>query len=301
MNNNEKNSLENDLEILNEAIKNKDELTLIQIFFRKNYEYLNTIKNEYNNNNINNDLIYSIKEILSPELKQITFLLFNSLIENICVALNNCFNSIGNDIENLIEIIITIPNFLMNNVCECYYKKFNEKLIENFDEENFVEKIFIEILKSKRNEKIYPNNNELNDVVKDLYEKFNEDKIIKIFSCKSYVEIVMICYLFEKKYNMKIVDFINEKINNNNNNNNYFEIFFVNLIEYIENPGKYFAKKIYKMKNRNLFRILIMRYETNMNDIKEEYKKLFGVDLEDEIKNKFNGNLGKALVYLINR
>ena len=33
MNNNEKNSLENDLEILNEAIKNKDELTLIQIFF----------------------------------------------------------------------------------------------------------------------------------------------------------------------------------------------------------------------------------------------------------------------------
>ena len=125
MNNNEKNSLENDLEILNEAIKNKDELTLIQIFFRKNYEYLNIIKNVYNNNNINNNLIYSIKEILSPELKQITFLLFNSLIENICVELNNCFNSIGNDIENLIEIIITIPNFLINNVCECYYKKFN--------------------------------------------------------------------------------------------------------------------------------------------------------------------------------
>jgi len=298
MNQNEKN---NDLEILKEAIKNKNELALIKIFFRNNYEYLNTIKNNYNNNDINNDLIYSIKEILSPELKQITLLLFNSLIENICIELNNCFNSIGNDIESLIEIIITIPNYLINNVCECYYKKFNEKLIENFDEENFVEKIFIEILKSKRNEKIYPNNNELNDVVKDLYEKFNEDKIIKIFSCKSYVEIVMICYLFEKKYNMKIVDFINEKINNNNNNNNYFEIFVVNLIEYIENPGKYFAKKIYKMKNRNLFRILVMRYETNMNDIKEEYKKLFGVDLEDEIKNKFNGNLGKALGYLIIR
>ena len=297
MNNNEKNSLENDLEILNEAIKNKDELTLIQIFFRKNYEYLNIIKNVYNNNNINNDLIYSIKEILSPELKQITFLLFNSLIENICVALNNCFNSIGNDIENLIEIIITIPNYLINNVCECYYKKFNEKLTENFNEENFIEKIFIEIFNSKRNEKIYPNNNELNNIIIDLYENFNENKIINIFCNKSYIEILMICYLFEKKYNKKIEEFVNEKIENNN----YFELFVLNLIDYITNPSNYFAKKIHKMKNRNIFRILIMRYEINMDDIKEEYKKLYKIELEDEIQNKFNGNLGKALIYLINR
>ena len=183
--NQKKNSLENDFEILDEAIKTKNETTLIEIFFRNNYNYLQNIKNYYNNNNINNDLIYSIKEILSPELKQISLLLFNSLIENICIELNSCFNSIGNDIENLIEIIITIPNYLINNVCECYYKKFNEKLTENFNEENFVEKIFIEIFNSKRNEKIYPNNNELNNIIIDLYENFNKNKIINIFCNKS--------------------------------------------------------------------------------------------------------------------
>jgi hypothetical protein len=296
--NQKKNSLENDFEILNEAIKTKNETTLIEIFFRNNYNYLQNIKNYYNNNNINNDLIYSIKEILSPELKQISLLLFNSLIENICIELNSCFNSIGNDIENLIEIIITIPNYLINNVCECYYKKFNEKLIENFNEENFIEKIFIEIFNSKRNEKIYPNNNELNNIIIDLYENFNENKIINIFCNKSYIEILMICYLFEKKYNKKIEEFVNEKIENNNN---YFELFVLNLIDYITNPSNYFAKKIHKMKNRNIFRILIMRYEINMNDIKEEYKKLYKIELEDEIQNKFNGNLGKALIYLINR
>ena len=296
--NQKKNSLENDFEILNEAIKTKNETTLIEIFFRNNYNYLQNIKNYYNNNNINNDLIYSIKEILSPELKQISLLLFNSLIENICIELNSCFNSIGNDIENLIEIIITIPNYLINNVCECYYKKFNEKLIENFNEENFIEKIFIEIFNSKRNEKIYPNNNELNNIINDLYENFNENKIINIFCNKSYIEILMICYLFEKKYNKKIEEFVNEKIENNNN---YFELFVLNLIDYITNPSNYFAKKIHKMKNRNIFRILIMRYEINMNDIKEEYKKLYKIELEDEIQNKFNGNLGKALIYLINR
>ena len=296
--NQKKNSLENDFEILNEAIKTKNETTLIEIFFRNNYNYLQNIKNYYNNNNINNDLIYSIKEILSPELKQISLLLFNSLIENICIELNSCFNSIGNDIENLIEIIITIPNYLINNVCECYYKKFNEKLIENFNEENFIEKIFIEIFNSKRNEKIYPNNNELNNIINDLYENFNENKIINIFCNKSYIEILMICYLFEKKYNKKIEEFVNEKIENNNN---YFEFFVLNLIDYITNPSNYFAKKIHKMKNRNIFRILIMRYEINMNDIKEEYKKLYKIELEDEIQNKFNGNLGKALIYLINR
>ena len=295
--NQKKNSLENDFEILNEAIKTKNETTLIEIFFRNNYNYLQNIKNYYNNNNINNDLIYSIKEILSPELKQISLLLFNSLIENICIELNSCFNSIGNDIENLIEIIITIPNYLINNVCECYYKKFNEKLIENFNEENFIEKIFIEIFNSKRNEKIYPNNNELNNIINDLYENFNENKIINIFCNKSYIEILMICYLFEKKYNKKIEEFVNEKIENNN----YFELFVLNLIDYITNPSNYFAKKIHKMKNRNIFRILIMRYEINMNDIKEEYKKLYKIELEDEIQNKFNGNLGKALIYLINR
>ena len=295
--NQKKNSLENDFEILDEAIKTKNETTLIEIFFRNNYNYLQNIKNYYNNNNINNDLIYSIKEILSPELKQISLLLFNSLIENICIELNSCFNSIGNDIENLIEIIITIPNYLINNVCEYYYKKFNEKLTENFNEENFVEKIFIEIFNSKRNEKIYPNNNELNNIIIDLYENFNENKIINIFCNKSYSEILMICYLFEKKYNKKIEEFVNEKIENNN----YFELFVLNLIDYITNPSNYFAKKIHKMKNRNIFRILIMRYEINMDDIKEEYKKLYKIELEDEIQNKFNGNLGKALIYLINR
>ncbi len=295
--NQKKNSLENDFEILDEAIKTKNETTLIEICFRNNYNYLQNIKNYYNNNNINNDLIYSIKEILSPELKQISLLLFNSLIENICIELNSCFNSIGNDIENLIEIIITIPNYLINNVCECYYKKFNEKLIENFNEENFVEKIFIEIFNSKRNEKIYPNNNELNNIIIDLYENFNENKVINIFCNKSYIEILMICYLFEKKYNKKIEEFVNEKIENNN----YFELFVLNLIDYITNPSNYFAKKIHKMKNRNIFRILIMRYEINMDDIKEEYKKLYKIELEDEIQNKFNGNLGKALIYLINR
>jgi hypothetical protein len=107
----------------------------------------------------------------------------------------------------------------------------------------------------------------------------------------------MICYLFEKKYNKKIEEFVNEKIENNN----YFELFVLNLIDYITNPSNYFAKKIHKMKNRNIFRILIMRYEINMDDIKEEYKKLYKIELEDEIQNKFNGNLGKALIYLINR
>ena len=79
------------------------------------------------------------------------------------------------------------------------------------------------------------------------------------------------------------------------------------IIYGIFNPAEYFAKRINQAvkglgtDDSSLIRIIISRYEIDMFKIRQYYKKLFGKDLINDIKDDTSGNYRKILVDLASR
>lgn len=69
-------------------------------------------------------------------------------------------------------------------------------------------------------------------------------------------------------------------------------------------PSEYFATRVHEAikgagtKDKLLMRILITRDEVDMPQIKECYKKLYGKDMVDAVKNDTTGEYKKLLVEL---
>ena len=70
-------------------------------------------------------------------------------------------------------------------------------------------------------------------------------------------------------------------------------------------PSEYFATRIKKAiegfgtDNTTLIRILVTRYELDMNIIKKFYKQLYQKDLIEDVKNDISGDYQKLIVELI--
>ena len=73
----------------------------------------------------------------------------------------------------------------------------------------------------------------------------------------------------------------------------------------IISPSEYFATRIKKTiegfgtDNKTLIRILITRYEVDMNTIKKYYKLFYQKDMVEDVKNDISGEYQKLMIELI--
>lgn len=245
-----------------------------------------------------------LEKKLSGSLKALILGLMKTPVEYDAEQLYLSMKGAGTNEALLDEIIVTRPASHISQVREIYPTLYKATLEEDIkgDTSGVYLNLLIALLQGNRGDNPYPNTKAMQKVVDELREKdpktgedknkLDKDNYVKCFSLRSFGELCTICRLYEKTYNTPLVKDIKKSFKGDD------EELFLIIMNYISDPGSFFAKLINKDEKDAIIRIMISRSEVDMDSIREAYKELYNKELVDDIKEKYKDEYQRALLIL---
>ena len=287
-----------ELENLHEALDDKEgESIIISILCSKSNSDLQKLKKDYENK-YNENLNEKLNKKLKSKLKDLIQALLQDPIEYDANEIFKAVDGLGTDDDALIEIISSRSQDHLKDVSKKYFetrKVTMENDIKN-DTSQAYGRLITQMSKGERSENPYPNINDIKKICSELKgeknKKLDKDIFVKYFSQCSNSELIMIYKIFEKENGKNLLDFINEKFGADSRN------LYKAIFSYLANPIKYFTERIHTWKDKIVIRNIVSQRD-NLKEIKEEYKKLYDKNLEDDIKEKTKDGFQKALLNLV--
>ena len=287
-----------DIESLNNALSSPEfESEIIEILCSKTPLELKEITLKFEEK-YNKSLRETLQKKLTGKLKELIDALLQDPIEYDANEVFKAIDGFGTDDDSLIELICTRSPDRLKDISK-KYSETRENTME-FDIKNDTSqaygKLITEMSKGERSENPYPNISKIKEICNELKgdksKKFDKEIYVKYFSQCSYCELAMIYKIFEKENHQNLLEFINEKFGADSRN------LYKTIFAYIANPNKYFAERIHTWKDPIVIRNIVSQRD-NLDDIKEEYKRIYEKDLADDIKEKTKDGYQKALLKII--
>jgi len=285
---------DDDVEKIKNSFNEKNYDPIIEILCKRKNEQIQKIKNQYKSlyGEVLNE---KIEENFKDDLKNLLLSLSNEPIENDVDELFKSMDGLGTDDDTLTEILSTTPPYKFKEISEKYENKYNRSLEKDVigDTSKAYQRLLVALIQGKRRENPYPNIKKIKEIVEELKvndgEKLDKDIFVKHFALSSPSEMVMILYYYEKQYKESLMKFIEDNFGSDSRN------LYKTLIDYNSNPAKYYAMRLHTWENKIIIRTFTKRREIDLEDIKKEYKKLYGKELIEDLKYNIKGDFEKAL------
>ena len=281
-------------ENIHNLITQKVKTKIVEIICKLSNEQRQLLKNSYISQ-YGQELDKELNSLLSGKVKDLISDLMMNPIDFAAKEINESMRGLGTNEESLSEMLSTRTNRQIGKIKEAYIKLYKNTLEDDIkgDTSGTYEKILIAFSQGMRSDNPYPNTQKMKEIVQKLKEdeegKINKDEYIRLFSTCSYGEICTIYRLYKKTYNKNLIDEIKKEFDKDTFTfMNYF-------LSYISDPGAFFAEKIHKFDDQSLRRILVLRNEIDMDDIRYSYKELYNTELVDDIESKFKDDYQLAL------
>jgi hypothetical protein len=286
-----------EVENLKNYIQNSDKTKIVEFICKLNKEQRMKLKETYVAS-YGTELIKDLEKVLSGNVEKLVCGLIKSFIDFDAEQIYLSMKGLGTDEDTLSEMIATKPSRHLNKIKQRYPELYNETLENDIkgDTSDYYRNILIAMIQGGRSDNPYPNSQKMKDIVNKLNddnENIKESFVSYLVNC-SYGEICTICREYEKIHNKNILEGIKNKFGKDEYN------FFNVLLNYISDPGKFFAEKIHGFKDKDLIRIIVSNEEI-LNDIKDAYKELYNTELIDDIKNNSDGDFQIGLSSLIQK
>ena len=286
-----------EVENLKNYIQNSDKTKIVEFICKLNKEQRLKLKETYVAS-YGTELIKDLEKVLSGNVEKLVCGLIKSFIDFDAEQIYLSMKGLGTDEDTLSEMIATKPSRHLNKIKQRYPELYNETLENDIkgDTSDYYRNILIAMIQGGRSDNPYPNSQKMKDIVNKLNddnENIKESFVSYLVNC-SYGEICTICREYEKIHNKNILEGIKNKFGKDEYN------FFNVLLNYISDPGKFFAEKIHGFKDKDLIRIIVSNEEI-LNDIKDAYKELYNTELIDDIKNNTDGDFQIGLSILIGK
>ena len=286
-----------EVENLKNYIQNSDNTKIVEFICKLNKEQRLKLKETYVAS-YGTELIKDLEKVLSGNVEKLVCGLIKSFIDFDAEQIYLSMKGLGTDEDTLSEMIATKPSRHLNKIKQRYPELYNETLENDIkgDTSDYYRNILIAMIQGGRSDNPYPNSQKMKDIVNKLNddnENIKESFVSYLVNC-SYGEICTICREYEKIHNKNILEGIKNKFGKDEYN------FFNVLLNYISDPGKFFAEKIHGFKEKDLIRIIVSNEEI-LNDIKDAYKELYNTELIDDIKNNTDGDFQIGLSILIQK
>ena len=257
-----------------------------------------------------NNLITDFSSKLSGQFAILIINLFMTRIDIECIEFKKIFDGVNPNKNILLESLSINPFWFNQKVArrffELYKKDLKTEIMKHFHD--FTKDILITCLNTKRND------NEKNIDDDEIEEKVklalntspeelikNNEILINIFGVPSAKELILISKKFKEKKGEHFLKYLENKLKED-------EYLVIKEVIYnICRPSENFA---YKLKNsikgvevnvESINRILVMRNEVDINEIKKFYNKINGKDLPEEISDIFTGGYKELILYLYNK
>ena len=286
-----------EVENLKNYIQNSDKTKIVEFICKLNKEQRMKLKETYVAS-YGTELIKDLEKVLSGNVEKLVCGLIKSFIDFDAEQIYLSMKGLGTDEDTLSEMIATKPSRHLNKIKQRYPELYNETLENDIkgDTSDYYRNILIAMIQGGRSDNPYPNSEKMKEIIeklKDDDENIKDNFISYLVTC-SYGEICTLCREYEKAYGKNILEGIKNKFGKDEYN------FFNVLLNYISDPGKFFAEKIHGFKDKDLIRIIVSNEEI-LNDIKDAYKELYNTELIDDIKNKTEGDFQLGLTILLQK
>ena len=297
---------EEELTKFESALKSKDENTITNITISHTTKELLSLRKSYKSK-FNRDLIDDIEKYTKSDLRTILTALYKDPIEYDTDLLYKAMKGIGTNDDILIEIISFRIFPRLQKIKQKFQEKYGKDLISEIKSETSGDyrTTLVSLLEKVRNENPNVDVNNCIQIADELYQagegKFgtNESVFIKYFTTLSKEELITVGKEYHKKYKKNIVKVVESETDGD------LKKLFKAILYGLVSPSEYFARQInYAVQgagtsDENLIRIIVSRKDEDIKMIKKYYKKLFGKNLADVIKEETSGNYQKILLALI--
>ena len=250
--------------------------------------------------------LYSeLKSKLNGHFKGIAIHLFLHPITYIAKSLKKGLKGFGSDETVVLEVLTSYDQEELKQIEDAFNTETGKELSKEI-EKNFsgvLKKNLLNLLNIPRGINSIPNNEKCQKLANLLTEVgesnwAGDENIFKeVFIQSSPEELVLIGRYYLKKTGINMLDAIDQKVSGKNRTL-LREVLFNNIV-----PEELYAEKIYYAikglgtNNTVLNRVLILRNEIDMDDIKEFYNKKYKVTLKDDIKGDTSGIYEKLCNY----
>ena len=301
-------SIEADAEALRKAMKGfgTDEDALIKIVANRSNSQRLQIKDKYKQM-FGRDLISDLKSELRGKLEDAMVALFTDPIEYDCDSLKRAMKGAGTDEDSLIEILVSRPVPVLEQIKKKYKEKFKNDLENNVksDTSGETQRLLVSILQCKRSQNRNPNPNDCAAKAQELFKagegkKWGTDSDVfnKIFTLSSPAELIQIAQQYHKIAGKTILQAIDAEYSGNAKKT------LKSIVYALISPSEYFATRVndaikgFGTNDHLLIRVLITRDEIDMPQIKQYYKQLYGKDMVEAVKNDIGGEYRKLMIEL---
>ena len=283
--------------------KNKDEIIteiIMKTDLDKRIEICNTYLKKYDR-----DLYSDLKSKLNGQYKQLAMHFFLTPEELMAKMLKKGLKGFSIDESLIYEIFTTCTQEELKLIESTFKKETGKDLIREI-EKNFpsaIRKNLINLLNIPRSNNENPNKVQCEKLAQILVDNVenswvaNEEIFKKIFITKSAQELVLIGRYYHKKTGENMMNIIEKRLTNKIRN------LLKELVYNCIMPEELFADKInLALKNNNIYllnRILVLRYNIDLDEIKEIYKIKYKNDLKDDNKIKTFGSHQKLCLSLV--
>ena len=291
-------SPKSDLENIKNFIQNSEKSKIVELICKLTNEQRQNLKQMYLSS-YGTELEKDLKSALSGDAEDLILGLMKTPIDFDAEQIYLSMKGLGTDEDTLSEMIATRPSRRLIRIRERYHELYNETLENDIkgDTSDYYRNILIAMIQGGRSDNPYPNSQKMKEIVQKLTEDNDsiKDNFVSYFVNCSYGEICTICREYEKATGKYILDSIKNIFSSDEYN------FFSILLNYISDPGKFFAEKIHGFKDKDLIRIIISRSEENMDEIRDSYKELYNIELIEDIKNNTKGDFQLGLSILVQK
>lgn len=275
--------------------------------FKKNL--IDEIKSKISGNvkNVYVLLLMTVPELYCQQLRKTTN---DGVIESFAVAVLNLstdfFDGETSDDNVLIEIMCTMTNSEIRKICATYQQMFGKRLEQGIREGkigNF--KKLLSILSGmSRDESMAADLTAAKVDAEVLHKHFSkllpsETPVIEMLCARSYSQIKLISDEYRKLAGHSL-----EKSVKKNSMYNIKDA-LIAIIRNSNHSSVYYARRInkgihnYVNDNRSLGRLIIVRSEIDLMDIKQEFSRLFRKNIKSSLKDEISGSYRHALLTLL--
>ena len=290
--------------------RSKDEDDLIKITVSHPLTIRLKIRDKYKSL-YGKDLLEDLNSNLSGDFKDLMIDLYKGIYEYDAEQCKKATKGFGTNEDTLIEIIGTRPNWMLKKIKDIYKNIYKEELEKDVigDTSGDFQKLLVSLLQCSRSENKNPDIEKCKEMAIDIFKGDKEkgkigldkDKTIKYLGLSSPCELMHLAREFHREYDKSIIKVIEDEYSGDIRQL-IITIFYANI-----SPSEYFATRIRKSVDDNgtneriLNRVVITRYDVDMDIIKEYYHILYSRNLVEDVKSDTSGSYQKLLLALIDK
>jgi hypothetical protein len=298
---------EEDARVLRGAMKGcgTDEATIISVIgHRTNAQRIEIVT--FYKASFGRDLIADLKDELGGNFEDAAIAMFKSPLEYDVDELYRAMKGGGTAEDVLIEIIGSRSNSRLQEIKELYKEKYNKSLEDHVIDETSsdLKRLLVSLLQCNRSENEVASQEQADQDATELFQAgegqmgTDESVFNRIFTLRSPAEVLAMAISYEQMAGKSILTSIESEFSGDS------KVLLKSIAQALIYPSQYFASLIRKATkgwgtdDGTLIRVLVSRDEIDLPQIKACFLQMYGMSLEEEIKDECSGDYKRLLLAL---